>query len=481
MNNKGSTLIGVVVFSTMIIFLCMGFVKFISIGSDRNKRTSDSIKAFWANEAGLNIGFRYLSLAQTGSSIDYTILSLGNINGLTPSINIVGTEISDPLYSENVTSSCLLPNSGISNISEIITNFKSMQYWTLFENDTGTAASLWVSKIINGDYHTNGNIRVASFMSGGAHVTGLLTSSRRFLKPPASLTQVDRINYPVVYQNGIARYNSSGALSQTETPPVNWLEERFPNYEFVNKIDVQNVTPASFTGTVYNYSTADGFDSVMIVLKNKVFDLRRKSILGKTWQTWVAGVSILANPIIKTNQIVLVYGTLEGRLTIVTTRKDIVIIGKILYKELDLTKPNAKDALALVSGGDISILDSSLVSNYDFKDNSADNRVYGYLFAQDTLRVMFQGHYRNAGGSYTRNISLYGGTSMRAPASTYGTSAGDGGLIPIYNADPRLVNGTISAPGIPVAKVLDKEMSIRAGADRFMNSFRASSWSNKMM
>jgi hypothetical protein len=356
-----------------------------------------------------------------------------------------------------------------------------MQYWTLFENDTGTAASLWVSKVINGDYHTNGNVRVASFMGGGAHVTGLLTSSRRFLKPPASLTQVDRVNYPVVYQNGIARYNSSGALSKTETPPANWFEERFTHYEFVNKIDIQNVTPASFTGTIYNYSTSDGFDSVMIVLKNKVFDLRRKSILGKTWQTWVAGVSILANPIIKTNQIVLVYGTLEGRLTIVTTRKDIVIIGKILYKELDLTKPNAKDALALVSGGDISILDSSLVSNYDFKDNSADNRVYGYLFAQDTLRVMFQGHYRNTGGSYTRNISLYGGTSMRAPASTYGTASGDGGLIPIYNADPRLVNGTISAPGIPVAKVLDKEMTIRAGADRFMNSFRASSWSNKMM
>lgn len=481
MNNKGSTLIFFVIFSSMILILCTGFVKFIMIGSDRSKRTSDTIKTFWANEAGLNIGFRYLSLAPSGSSIDYTILSLGEVNGLTPSVSIVGTEISDPLYSESITSSCLLPNSSISNILEIITNFKSMQYWTLFENDTGTAASLWVSKIINGDYHTNGNIRVASFMSGGVHVTGLLTSARRFLKPPASLTQVDRVNYPTIYQNGIARYNNNGALSQTERPPTNWLEERFPNYQFVDKIDIQNVTPASFTGTIYNYSTADGFDSVLIVLKNKVFDLKRKSILGKTWQTWVSNVSILENPIIKTNQIVLVYGVLEGRLTIVTTRKDIVIIGKILYKELDLTKASAKDALALVSGGDISILDSSLVSNYDFKDNSADNRVYGYLFAQDTLRVMFQGHYRNASGSYTKNISLYGGTCMRAPASTYATAAGDGGLIPIYNADPRLVNGTISAPGIPVAKVLDKEMTIRAGADRFMNSFRSSSWNNKMM
>jgi len=475
MNNKGSTLIFFTVFSAMILILCTGFVKFISIDSDRNKRTADSIKSFWANEAGVNVGFRYLSLVQTGGSIDCTILSLGDVNGLTPSVSIVGTEISDPLYSESILSTCLLPNSTIINSSEIITNFKSMQYWTLFENDTGTAASLWVSKIINGDYHTNGNVRVASFMGGGAHVTGLLTSARRFLKPPASLTQVDRVNYPVIYQNGITRFDKSAS----DKPPANWFEERFPNYEFVNKIDVQNVTPASFSGTTYNYSIADGFDSVMIVLKNKVFDLRRKSILGKTWQTWVSNVSILQNPIVKTNQIVLVYGILEGRLTIVTTRKDIVIIGKILYKELDLTK--SRDALALVSGGDISILDSSLVSNYDFKDNSADNRVYGYLFAQDTLRVMFQGHYRNVSGSYTRNISLYGGTSMRAPASTYGSATGDGGLIPIYNADPRLVNGTISAPGIPVARVLDKEMSARAGADRFMNSFRASSWSNKMM
>jgi hypothetical protein len=477
MNNKGSTLIFFTVFSAMILILCTGFVKFISIGSDRNKRTADSIKSFWANEAGVNVGFRYLSLVQTGGSIDYTILSLGDINGITPSISIVGTEISDPLYSESVVSSCLLPNSSITNTSEIVTNFKSMQYWTLFENDTGTAASLWVSKVINGDYHTNGNVRVASFMGGGAHVTGMLTAARRFLKPPASLTQVDRVNYPVIYQNGIARFDKAA----NDKPPVEWLEERFPNYQFVEKIDIQNISPSSFTGTAYNYSTADGFDSVMIVLKNKVFDLRRKSILGKTWQTWVSNVSILQNPIVKTNQIVLVYGILEGRLTIVTTRKDIVIIGKILYKELDLTKSSAKDALALVSGGDISILDSSLVSNYDFKDNSADNRVYGYLFAQDTLRVMFQGHYRNVSGSYTRNISLYGGTSMRAPASTYGTSAGDGGLIPIYNADPRLVNGTISAPGIPVAKILDKEMTIRAGADRFMNSFRTSSWNNKMM
>lgn len=482
-NSSGSALVAAVAFAAVFSIIAVGTVRLTSHGSDMLKRDTEVIKTYWANEAGIRIALRYISqIDQLGAiNEDFTAIddAGSTVNGFTPNVTIASTATGPNTFSYAVTSNSNLPNSSITvknNLGGV--SLSTMQKWTYFEKNTG---AVWIEMVVDGDYHTNGFINAGTDMDATKHVTGQTTTAGR-INPGYTF---DRPNFPDFYKKGIRR-SEYGYYDNLLAE--NWLETRFPHYKHIGLIDTKPMEPDSFAGA---YNITNSGRDIAIKIDGTGLDVFKKNNGGN----WVADnglqdISIESNPIIKTYSKTYVWGTLDGRLTIVSDGDesggyDIYMGGNITYADTDLSTSN--DVLALVSGNDFVIPNSFNCSpaghSHSFKDNGGT--VYGTLFAVNgDLLVSSKDNYSNL-----QDFNIIGGVFLKAGGGTYYNS-GDywngwewvpnlKGIKGIYTKDLRLINNTVCAPGIPFAREKDLELSVE-GVVVFKNVLNPGVWENSL-
>jgi len=495
-NNKGGVLIAVVVFSALVLILSLGVGQFITTGSERNRRSVEAIKVFWANEAGVSLGLRYLTLASSIIAVNekLNVLDNSSVNGYSPLISITGEITTNDVHSQTVVATCDIIESKITCVSTAVTSLKNMLRWTYFSDQPD--ATSWVAKTINGDAHFNGYAKIGISMDATPHVTGLLTTATRFL-PGYSY---DRIKYPSAYRKGIIRvydagtptYPNGNSSDYYDKPSKGWFETRFPRYQFTEKVDIKTVSPdaSQFYGATKFFAGKSTTSEFLITLRDKVFDIDYygwDNYWHKyRWIRWHSGLSIAKYPMIKLNRRTQVVGTINGRMTIITiTPYSMVIAGNIFYKNADLA--TSDDILALVSGGDLEGYDLSS-AGFDFTKNNCT--VYAYLYAVNGKQQI----YNLCNFTTLRTITVIGGMTLKQPNSTFcmcrnttiHTRTGsyvvhneDHGIKFIYSTDQRLVSNTITAPGIPIARFIDSERTVGTNY-KYMNGLNEIQWSNKL-
>lgn len=482
LNFSGSALIAAVAFAAVFSIIAVSTIRLASHSSSMLKRDTEVIRTYWANEAGIRLALRYISQINQPGAINENFIAMGGspVNGFTPNVTIASIEIGETgsnIFSYTINSNSNLPNSSITTQNKLEgVSLSTLQKWTYFEDSTG---AVWIEMIVNGDYGTNGFILAGSDMDPFPHVTGKTNTAGR-INPGY---RYDRPYFPNPYKKGIKR----AEYDYYDNPPTNWLEKRFPKYEHIGKIDTEPILPnsGSFAGALDIPNS--GWD-IAIKIDNTEFDVYKKNYYGN----WIADndlqdVSIESNPMIKTYSKTYVWGTLDGQFTIVSDNgDDIYMGGNITYAETDLSKSN--DVLALVSGDDFVVPNyfscSPAGHSHSFTNNGGT--VYGTLFAVNGDLVIYdKGNY-----SSLKDLNIIGGVFLDAGGGTYYNS-GDywngwewvpnlKGIKGIYTKDPRLINNTICAPGIPFARERDLELSV-GGDIIYKNILNPGIWENILL
>ena len=327
LSSSGSALIASVVFAAVFSIIGIGTVGLIANGSNMLQRNVEVIRTYWANEGAIRLALRYISLLNDPGAINEPFDAMDGfpINEYTPTTDISSNQISEDIYSYNVTAEATINNTNIINHSKCTgITIPSLQKVTWFQIRLGV---WWAQKIIYGDYHCNDYIRVRNNMSEEPHVTEITSTSGR-IHPNE---QYDRPNYPGDYTLGIRREDS-----YNDNPEPGWFETRFPTYERIGEIEVEEVSPdAPAFNNGYSIILDNSYDQAALKLDNQDVVISKHNSNNNQWEVIdTIAITDITNGIIKFNKPTHVCGTLDGRLTVVTeTNNDIILAGDILYEK----------------------------------------------------------------------------------------------------------------------------------------------------
>ena len=471
LNYSGSALVAAVAFAAVFSIIAVGTLRLTFHGSDMLKRDTKVIKTYWANESGIRVALRYISRldnpgAVNVSDFDFqTGTSSLTVNGYTPIVSCATTFPSVGMPSYSLTSESDIENK-IKNQTDCHgIMIATIQKYTFFGRFTNRNA--WVGATVDGNYHTNGYLYVSPSMEPPAHVTGYATAAER-LYPN---NEFDYPDYPDPYKLGVR------IRGRNEEPTDGWLGIRFPFYEFTQPIDISPLEPdfSKFDGDTINHT-----NDVAIHLKNNKFDVHKKS--GSNWNPYLTDqyISNVTNNVLVVNTDAVVWGTLEGRLTIVTNKNnDIIIGGNTVYNNTDLSSSN--DVLGLVSGNNVVIPnDNSLLSLTNHNFANSDTYIYGSVFGMGAGM---------SGGVYNGNIIIKNMNQNLRDCYIYGSALfaelpsthrpGRSGIVMHYIQDERFIKNTAVAPSIPFIRKIDTELS-SSSVIIYMNNLAPGTWENKL-
>jgi Tfp pilus assembly protein PilX len=455
-HETGSALVFALVFGIVMSLMGIVALQLIVGGSSMSRRDIEVIKSYWANEGALQVGFRYVSCVATlpTSSISpFSVSPAIILNGDTPGVSIGAIPKGNGNYSYSCSTATCAASVSIRNIT-VVDSFSvnSMSRYTWFESQTSSA--VWAAMVVNGDFHTNGYIQASSAMTDIIHVTGKATTSAR-INPQS---QVDRANFPNPYQDGFRILNSNGTDVTTEQ--ASWFQSRIPDYSTVGAIQTSTIAPSSSAfSNATTVSSSSGTDSVALQLNGTSVTVWSRQ--NGTWgQTSVLPIANITNGILKTQKPTYVWGTLDGKLTVVSNTtgsnpSDIIVGSNITYANTNLS--TSDDVLALVSANNVVIPSSTNNTTigmvHDFTQSGAT--VYGSLF-MSSGNINIQ-NIQNYSGMQTLNV--YGGVLLNQSTGTYSTQGGNHGIQAEYYQDPRFVGNAALPPGIPYANAVDPERS----------------------
>jgi hypothetical protein len=463
-----------------VVFSIAGItiLKVATRGSDMTKRDIESIRTYWTNEGILRLTLRaitldngsggfpsdlYYSAEQPVSFSKEIILNGYKLSSAQRDIDITVKFLDCGPGVYTITSRTRMNGTNLCNVSKIDTAvIKSMPRYTFFEDNTADAAVNWKEFVVDGDFHSNGIIKVSSDMSAVAHVTKQATTSG---------TTAPVETYPDPYDMGIAVEND--ALG---TEP--WLKKRFPDYSHVGRINTDFLAPSSFPDNYVYNSSGQPYD-VDLAFE---FTSLKVNVYYQSGTKWVQ-ITPSLNKIIKTKKNAWVWGSgVSGCYTIVSEQK-IYLAGEIKYTG----GATGSDALALVSGSDIVIPNS-----FTLKVGSATKHSYSFLTKSSTTvnACMFM---KNGGlsvegiDSYTKKatsaslnkLEVVGCVMVKQDKEKIWQydNGNYSGLNCKYIRDLRYYNNMITPPGIPFPKALDEERSDKF-ASNYMWVFAAGKWYN---
>ena len=91
-DQSGGVFLMSLVFATIFSIIAAGTVKLISYGSEAHGRDVETIRSYWANEAAMQVAYRYLSRLNPLTDINTTVtftqsygnLAASTVNGSLP-------------------------------------------------------------------------------------------------------------------------------------------------------------------------------------------------------------------------------------------------------------------------------------------------------------------------------------------------------------------------------------------------------------
>ncbi len=466
---NGSALVFALVFGIVLSIMGIVGVQLIGGGSSMSRRDIEIIKSFWANEGALQVGFRYITCVTTlptASIAPFTVTPNLVLNGDTPNVSISVVANRSCCYSCSTTTGMSAVSLRNTTVCDSFT-VNNLSRYTDFQSTTNTA--IWEAMVVHGDYHTNGYIYASSAMTNVVHVTGLATTSGR-ISPSHT---VDRPNYPSPYQDG---FDINGVTSET----ASWFQSRMPNYATVGTIQTNVISSNSsdFTNAT-TVSTSTSIDSVGIQLNGSNVTVWNHSTSTKKWTSTTLAIANITGGVLKTQKPTYVWGTLDGKLTVVSDSatgsvpNDIIIGGNITYADTNLS--TSTDVLALVSSNNVVIpsvtnnATTGMVNNFTTKGVT----VYGSFFMSNgQINVLNISSY-----SSLQNFNVHGGVLLlNQTLGTYSTSPTSHGIVGQYYQDPRFVGNAAVAPGIPNVNAVDPERS--TGTTAYMYLLGNGTWDN---
>jgi hypothetical protein len=462
-SNSGSVLVFALVLGIVFSIIGLGTLRLVGAGSEMHYRDVEIIKSYWANEGALRLAFRYMSRVTSlpAANINNFIQGVSpvfSLNGKTPDAQIKAILTSSGTYVYSCSTTVSMSNVGLVNVT-VCSSFtvNSMSRYTWFEENTSNTQ--WKGMIIHGDYHSNGYIRADPAMTPEVHVTGQATTSGRITSGSS-----DRPNYPSPYDVGFMIVGDN----TNSVKDLSWFETRIPDYGITGTIPTDLLAPASASFANAYSITNTSNDSIAIKLNGASVDIWKRQ--NKKWnKTLTADVASISNGIIKSSSPTYVWGTLDGRLTIVTDNaKDIIIGSDIQYANSNLNTSN--DVLALVSANDIVVpkatTNSTVGMTHDFSLNGAT--VSASLFMTNGgIAVQSYDSY-----SALRDLNVTGSVLLDQSMGTY---TGSHGIRGQYFQDPRFVGNAVVAPGIPFARSADDELT-----GQFMWLLGNGTWKNSV-
>jgi hypothetical protein len=477
--------------SALVISIVMGIIfsiagvtilKVATRGSDMTKRDIETIKTYWANEGILRLALRAISLDEGDSGYPSDVFGSGdqqvsfnqeiNLNGYVLSganreidLTIRFLECCNGAY--NITVKTLLHGDNLYNINRVDTAvIKSIQRYTFFEDTTAETDLKWKEFVVDGDFHSNGIVRLTGDMSEKTHVTGHASTSGT--TSPAE-------SYPDPYDMGITIDDDAKG---TEA----WLKTRFPEYSHSGKIQTDFLSPKSFPDNYILNSSGNPYTTDL------AFKFEAGGVTVYRWVTassYWAKVTVTPGNIIKTKGNAYVWGTVSGQYTIVSdSGKNIYIAGNITYNNGE----TGTDALGLVSGNNIVIPNS-------FTLNLSASTPYSYNFTTAAATNINACMFMKYGGLTVENIDNY---TKQAATSALGALNVSGcalvkqdkdkiweyenntvaGLNCTYTKDKRFFNNMIAPPGIPFPKALDEERTDQYSEQYYMWVIAPGKWYN---
>jgi Tfp pilus assembly protein PilX len=473
---NGSALVFALVFGIVMSIMGVVGLQLIVGGSSMSRRDIEVIKSFWANEGAMRVSFRYVSCVAalpTASIAPFTVTPTLVLNGDTPSVSITAIANSNGTYCYSCSTTTSMSDVNLINTTVCDSfSINSMSRYTWFEAQTSSA--VWASMVVYGDYHTNGYINASSTMTDLIHVTGKATTSGRI----APNQTVDRANFPTAYQDGFSILNANGGEVTSEA--ASWFQARIPDYGTVGTIQTSSISPSSSSFTnATTVATTSSIDSVGIQLTGS-----NVTVWNRSSGTWVQGstmsIANITGGILKTQKPTYVWGTLDGKLTVVSDSatgqsppNDIIIGGNITYADTNLS--TSSDVLALVSSNNVDIPSATnntttgMVRNF----TTSGATVYASMFmSKGAINVENINSY-----SGMQNLNIHGGVLLNQSLGTYSTSPTNHGISANYYQDPRFVGNAALPPGIPYANAVDPERST-GGTTVYMYVLGSGTWVN---
>jgi Tfp pilus assembly protein PilX len=458
---NGSALVFALVFGIVMSIMGVVALQLIIGGSQMSRRDIEVIKSFWANEGAMRVSFRYVSCVATlptTSIAPFTVSPAVVLNGDTPAVYLFAIANSNGTYCYSCSTITSMADVNLTNTTVCDSfSINSMSRYTWFEAQTSSA--VWASMVVYGDYHTNGYLNASSTMTDEIHVTGKATTSGR-IDPNQ---RVDRPNFPTSYQDGFSILSSNG--SEVTSEQASWFQARIPDYGTVGSIQTSSISPnSSDFNNATTISSPSTVDSVGIQLNgSNVTVWSRQS---GTWQqTSTMSIANITGGILKTQKPTYVWGTLDGKLTLVSDSatgqspaNDIIVGGTITYADTNLA--TSSDVLALVSSNNVDIPSSTSNTTTGMTHNftQSGGTIYASLFMPNgAINVQNVNNY-----SGMQNLNVHGGVLLKQSLGTYSTSPSNHGISANYYQDPRFVGNAALPPGIPYANAVDPERSTGA-------------------
>ena len=515
LNQRGSALVMSLVFAAVFSVIGVGTVKLIGYGDELHAMDEEVVKSYWTNDAMLRIASRYISRKNASgstppniggeSSVEKVVFTCSNsagnkINGFPLPAVYFNTFPNGEFKKYTYVCSTYIHNGTFANRSELSNvSITSLSKFTYFSQNT--LVGWWNKQKIDGNYHTNGRIKMGKNMSAEVYVTGEMTTGDSYNQPG--------LNAP--YDKGIELESSKN---------TDWVKTRLPDYDNKGVISTANV--GDMTSFPNRYKVPAGTRNVRIQFKgDKIYVFR-----GKVHDSTLSGRNTFADyktengsglvevldvqdimdnhhGIIEVDDEAWVKGTLDGRISVVTTTgHDIVIGDDIKYANMDLdpsSPTTSDDAIGLISGNNIRIpyfadyCPEAYENTYNEKTYGLYNNDYSILSVNNHWDLKIQVHgldvaaamfATNPGcGLYAedanwwvydhsktedkilRDFNFYGSLCEDTPLSTVYYSFSDTeqntptGLQILKKKDLRFIDGSLRAPGVPVTKGSDSENS----------------------
>ncbi len=508
LNQKGSAFIMSLVFATVFSVIGVGTIKLIGYGDELHAMDEEVVKSYWTNDAVLRIASRYISRKNASGSTppdigDETTVqkviftcssSEGNtINGFSLPAVYFNTFPNGEFKKYTYVCSTYIHDGNFANRSELSgVSITSLSKFTCFSENT--LSGWWNRQVIDGNYHTNGRIRMGRSMADKVYVTGEMTTG-------------DAYNLP-----GLDAPYDKGIELEDGTKNTDWVKTRLPDYD--NKGTISTAAVGDMSAFPDRKRISAGTRSVRLELRGDKIYVSRGNVWDPTHHarntfsnsTPVAGCGLQeildvdsimnhCSGIIEVDDTTWVKGTLDGRISIVTTTgHDIVLGDDIKYANMDLDPSSptvSDDALGLISGKNIRIPYYSDYCEVAYRDTYTEE-IYGQNLADnpywhkkiqrygiDVAATMFAtnpgcGLYteENAGWAikdasildpaeqYIRDFNFYGSLCEDTPGVTcWNKGWTTEGIQILAKKDLRFIEGSLRAPGIPVTKGSDSENS----------------------
>lgn len=448
-NCRGSALVMVVVFAIIIAVSSAAVVKLLTGGNEMHYRSTEIVRSFWANEAALNIAYRYISMQ--GSPITKSLTGTPvMINGYQPSVVITpnGKRQYDVEAKDQVKRAPLDNITNVNGLSGI-----NLGWWTLFEAKDMPSNLMWKQMTIQGNYHCNGTVNIASSMEPGRKVSGTFSTSSKHHEP----TFATPWDYGIKITDDTPNYFD-------EDNSAEFFNSRIPSYKhYSDTVEYKAVLPESLPTATGGFFYSSRVDYYIAQLNGKDITIKSTSNDGASFKTEYSGVISHFNTtkgnIIKFGKEVHLKGTLDEQLTIATQsryERDIVFAGNVLYADdninidpADLNPTYSDDALALVSCGDIEFR-SKIGWEGENINGERGYKIHGGLYAPNGSIQVENYDNKIYGFRGLHDFEVYGNILQKESGLTWD---GYRGVKETYHPDDRFTSNYVIPPGVPTAEI----------------------------